>query len=157
MNLLDFRPKLIAEMARRFSCPRSTAEDAVDEGISRILRVELKAKNIFPLLYQICKNVMLDRKKRAEVARRNIVIITNSICRQTTPLQDSMSVELERSMKSELLSLRDRERMVFELFCIDGLSHEEVALKLGVSVATSKTIVCRVRKILRERLERFAS
>lgn len=157
MNPIDCRPKLISEMERRFRCSESVAEDAVDEAIARILKVELRRENIFPLLYQISKNVILDRQKRAEVAKRKIKIMTCSLRRPATPLQQSMSIELEKALAIELASLNDRERKAFELYYIDGLSHEEVALKIGASVGCQKTLAFRVRRILRDRLERFAS
>lgn len=157
MNPMDCRPKLIREMKRRFRLNETIAEDAVDEAISRLFRVELKAENIFPLLYQITKNILLDRKKRLEVAQRNIKILRNSAVRPPTPLQNSMVTELENSLKQELLVLRERDRKIFELYYIDGLSHEEIALKIGVSVASSKGIAFRVRTVLRDRLKRFAS
>lgn len=148
---------MISEMRKRYHLSENVAEDAVDEAIARILQVELKAENIFPLLFQITKNILFDRRKRMEVARRNLKILRNSARRQPTPLQDLMTLELEKSLKQELLSLRERERKAFEMFYIDGLSYKEIGLQIGVSTGYAKYIAFRVRRILRNRLERFAS
>jgi RNA polymerase sigma-70 factor (ECF subfamily) len=157
MNPLDCRQKLINEMQRRYGCVQNVAEDVVDEAIYRVLKIELRVENVFPLLYQISKNLAMDTKKRSEVARRNGRIILNSVKQTETPLQETISSELEKSFREELLSLRERERKAFELFHLDGLSHEEIATKIGVTVASSKTMVFRAKQALKVRLKRFAS
>jgi RNA polymerase sigma factor (sigma-70 family) len=154
---MDCRSRLIVDMKRRFRLSRSVAEDAVDEAIAKVLRIELKTGNIFPLLFQITKNILLDRQKRMEVARRNLKILRNSAVRPPGPLQDLMTQELESSLKQELVSLRERDRKAFELFYIEGLSHRQVSLEIGVTMSYCKAIVFRVRRVLRGRLERFAS
>ena len=157
MDPLSCRSVLISEMTRRFCKNESIAEDAVDEAISRLLKIELKSENVFPILYQISKNVIFDRKKRSEVARRRSKILRNSTGRPLTPLQNSISNELENSLKHELESLNNQSRLAFEMFYLDGLSHREVALKIGITESYSKTLVFRARRILRNRLEKFAS
>lgn len=44
-------------------------------------------------------------------------------------------------------------RMVFNLFAIEGYSHQEIAEKLDVSVSSSKSNLSRARKILQQRIE----
>ena len=41
-------------------------------------------------------------------------------------------------------------RMVFNLFVIDGYSHEEIGNQLGISVGTSKSNLSRAREVLRK-------
>ncbi len=49
-------------------------------------------------------------------------------------------------------------RMVFNLFAIEGYSHQEIAEKLGVSESSSKSNLSRARKILQQRIEeRFST
>lgn len=157
MDPLDCRPRLITEMHRRFCRDENACEDAVDEAISRLLKIELKTENIFPLLYQISKNILFDRKKRRGVARRRIKILRHSLEGPPTPLESAVWTELESCLKLELLSFKDRERLAFELFCFDELSHKEIATKIGVSGTAAKTLICRMRRVLRGRLERFSA
>ena len=144
-------------MTRRFCRNESVCEDAVDEAISRLLKIEVRTENVFPLLYQISKNILFDRKKRVLVARRKAKIIKNSAPRSTTPLQNSILAEFGVCLKGELLSMREMDRQIFESICVDGLSSKEVAFKLGLSDSNVKTRLFRVRRFLRSRLERFAS
>lgn len=50
-------------------------------------------------------------------------------------------------------SLPDGYRMVFNLFAIEGFSHEEIAAQLGITVGTSKSQLARARKALRQMIE----
>lgn len=46
-------------------------------------------------------------------------------------------------------------RMVFNLFAIEGYSHREISIKLGISEGASKTQLSRARDILKERLSKM--
>ena len=45
-------------------------------------------------------------------------------------------------------------RLVFNLYVIDGYSHEEIATQLGISVGTSKSNLARARESLRNMLQK---
>ena len=45
-------------------------------------------------------------------------------------------------------------RLVFNLYVIDGYSHEEIATQLGISVGTSKSNLARARESLRTMLQK---
>lgn len=49
--------------------------------------------------------------------------------------------------------LPDRYRLVFNLFAIDGYSHQEISEMLKISIGTSKSNLSRARLILKEKLE----
>ena len=51
-----------------------------------------------------------------------------------------------------ILKLPDGYRTVLNLFIIDGLSHEEIATQLGISINTSKSQLSRARTLLKEQL-----
>jgi RNA polymerase sigma factor (sigma-70 family) len=63
----------------------------------------------------------------------------------------------EKLMADDLLklvqALPDGYRTVFNLFAIEGFSHQEIAQQLGVSESTSKTQYLRARAYLKERIE----
>lgn len=46
-------------------------------------------------------------------------------------------------------------RMIFNLFAIEGYSHQEIAKQLGISEGTSKSQLARARVILQERLKQL--
>jgi RNA polymerase sigma-70 factor (ECF subfamily) len=51
-----------------------------------------------------------------------------------------------------ILKLPDGYRTVLNLFIMDGLSHEEIAGQLGISINTSKSQLSRARALLKEQL-----
>lgn len=55
-------------------------------------------------------------------------------------------------LEQAIASLPGRAREVFVLYDVEGLTHEEVADALGVSVGTSKSQLHRARMLLREQL-----
>ena len=50
--------------------------------------------------------------------------------------------------------LSDGYRTVFELYAIEGLTHKQIAERLGISEGTSKSQYCRAKAILRSSLTR---
>ena len=53
--------------------------------------------------------------------------------------------------------LPDRYRMVFNLYVLDGYSHNEIAEMMGISSGTSKSNLARAKMILKDKIENQAS
>jgi len=70
--------------------------------------------------------------------------------------EDSGDYALERITCEELVALiqtlTPRYRMVFNLYAIEGYSHQEIGRELGISVGTSKSNLSRARAILQEKI-----
>lgn len=58
-----------------------------------------------------------------------------------------------RDLLDMVQRLPDGYRMVFNLYAIEGFSHDEIAKKLGVTTGTSKSQLARARKALRQMIE----
>lgn len=61
----------------------------------------------------------------------------------------SLRIDLERAVAS----LPPRARAVLVLFDVEGMSHDEIAVQLGMAVGSSKAQLHRARGLLRQRLE----
>jgi RNA polymerase sigma-70 factor (ECF subfamily) len=48
----------------------------------------------------------------------------------------------------------DGYRVVFNMFAIEGYSHQEIAAQLGITESTSKSQYLRARAYLRDRIEK---
>lgn len=80
---------------------------------------------------------------------------------ENTETADDLNVEEDSNLQSyqpeEVLSwineLPDNQRMVLNMFAIDGLSHQEIANFLNTTVSNTKSILSRARKSLRERIK----
>lgn len=72
---------------------------------------------------------------------------------------DEIEVEVDaEGVTSEFLiqiiqELPDRYRLVFNLYVLDGYSHQEIAEQLNISVGTSKSNLSRAKVILKEKIE----
>lgn len=51
--------------------------------------------------------------------------------------------------------LPDRYRLVFNLYVLDGYSHQDIANMLGTSIGTSKSNLSRAKQILKEQIEDY--
>ncbi len=69
--------------------------------------------------------------------------------RYLSPLSDHLEAEDLLKLVAEL---PPGYRIVFNLFAIDGYSHEEIAQRLGINVNTSKSQLCRARALLQKQL-----
>lgn len=65
------------------------------------------------------------------------------------PSQSALRLDLERAVAS----LPPRARAVLVLFDVEGWTHEEIAVELGMAVGSSKAQLHRARGLLRQRLE----
>jgi RNA polymerase sigma-70 factor (ECF subfamily) len=52
-------------------------------------------------------------------------------------------------------TLTPRYRMVFNLYAIEGYTHQEISQELGISVGTSKSNLSRARAILQEKIHKL--
>ena len=52
-------------------------------------------------------------------------------------------------------SLPDGYKMVFNLYCIEGFKHQEIATMLGINEGTSKSQLSHARKMLQENISKL--
>jgi RNA polymerase sigma factor (sigma-70 family) len=157
MNAIDLRPRLINAMKMRYCRNDAVVEDAVDEAITKSQAVEKRCENIFPLLYSITKNLLLDRAKKLKRICRKKKILKNSMKSPKTPLQESILMEFRKSFDLAVEAIEERDRKAFEMFYVDELSHRQIAEVLGLSEANTKTIVFRTKLKLRSQLVRHSA
>ena len=67
---------------------------------------------------------------------------------------DDEDISLEYLLKI-IQQLPDRYRLVFNLYVLDGYSHQEIADMLTINIGTSKSNLARAKMILREKIEKY--
>ena len=55
----------------------------------------------------------------------------------------------------EIQKLSPSYRAAFNLFVFEGMSHKDIALKLGINIGTSKSNLSKARSVLKERIEKL--
>lgn len=58
-------------------------------------------------------------------------------------------------IQSLIDSLPDGYKMVFNLYCIEGFKHQEIAIMLGISEGTSKSQLSHARKMLQDNINKL--
>jgi RNA polymerase sigma factor (sigma-70 family) len=67
---------------------------------------------------------------------------------------DDENISLDYLLKI-IQELPDRYRLIFNLYVLDGYSHQEIAEMLTINIGTSKSNLARAKMILREKIEQY--
>ena len=77
---------------------------------------------------------------------------TNSLDERIPDVEDPAMEEVRSIPLSVLLgmisSLPESKRLVFNMFCVDGFSHREIAKQLGITEKTSSSTLSKAKKML---------
>jgi len=137
----------------RYSSNRSEARIIINDGFLKVFNNLHKfdaEKPFEPWLSRIMSNTAIDHY-RAELKHMNLVDIA-----EVDEVFEHATVE-HKLYYDELVKLVQQlppsYRTVFNLYAVDGLTHEEIAKKLRISVGGSKSNLFKARKKLRELLE----
>jgi RNA polymerase sigma-70 factor (ECF subfamily) len=84
---------------------------------------------------------------------KSMYLETDIEAAEREPDYDKLDSELEaEDLRKMIADLPTGYRIVFNLYAIDGFSHQEIADQLGVSENTSKSQLSRARALLQKRL-----
>lgn len=104
------------------------------------------------------KHAEVEERYRAKVAcQQTHITLLNPAEDGHTPLSDMLEKELNEQIENALQTLPPQCRAVFTLHKIEGLSYQEVADRLNVSINTVRTQLMRAMKKMRVELNRFDS
>lgn len=120
---------------------RDAAADVVQESFARILAVQKSGQSIpepRALLHQIAKRVMIDQHRRLELRNHDDIHDLTEADQPAAPahLQPEEAYSHEQQMQAivaAIESLPPRCREAFILNRFDGLSHQEIAERMGIS------------------------
>ncbi len=132
----DHRGWLLAWLRRNVACSQR-AEDLSQDTFVRLLgRDELKApREPRAFLLAIAKGLLFDHFRRAALEQaylNELMLIPES--EQPSPEQQQLILEDLKAIDRLLGKLSSKARMAFLYNRLDGLSHAEIAARLGVSV-----------------------
>ena len=70
------------------------------------------------------------------------------------PAEEVKSIPLP-DLQAMIASLPDTKRLIFNMFCIDGFSHKEIAEKLVIAEKTSSSLLARAKKSLSHMIHEY--
>lgn len=82
-----------------------------------------------------------------------------TLVKEDVPDDNELEIDAENISLDYLLKiiqgLPDRYRLVFNLYVLDGYTHQEIAEMLTINIGTSKSNLARAKMILREKIEKY--
>jgi RNA polymerase sigma-70 factor (ECF subfamily) len=151
--IYDARQGELFGFALRASRDREAAEDLVHEAFLRLI-VEIEAgrepTNIRAWLYRVVANLAVSRGRRATVAQKQLGALLE---RGSATGPEPLILEHERHSDLEaVLAELGADARTALLMAADGFNGMEIAEAIGRSGSATRTLMCRARLQLRERL-----
>lgn len=151
----SFSPKFFA-LCLRYMKSTDDAEDVLQEGMVKIFTKlpEYEGKGSFEgWMRRIVVNTCLDQIRKNQKLKFDV-----SMDKEEYKL--SMNAHILENMSAnelieEIKKMPPGYRVVFNMFAIEGYSHQEIAQKLGVKESTSKSQYLRARAYLKERINKI--
>lgn len=143
-----YRNKLF-NFARRLLRDDAVAEEATQDVLLKLYRARASyspksrfSTYAFRIATNHCLN-LLGKKERAVVDRAKAVDVAPD--RKATPEQAAAAGEMRQKVASALSTLPDNQATALVLSHYEGMSYQEIADVLGVSVSAVKSLVFRAR------------
>ncbi|MFM7723595.1 MAG: RNA polymerase sigma factor [Bacteroidota bacterium] len=148
-----FAPRMMA-LCFRYMKDKDEAEDAFQIGMVKVFSKLTEFKFEGPLegwVRRIMVNSCLDQLRRNQ---RFIADVTYDDVAYKLEVQETVTSSLNTEVLMGLVqAMPTGYRVVFNLFAIEGFSHQEIAEQMGISESTSKSQYLRARAYLRQRIE----
>lgn len=148
-----YAPKLYV-VCLRYLKDQMRAQDVLQDTFVKIFAHigNYKSEGAFEgWLKRIAVNTCLDqlRKDKKLLIDVSLDDVSHKLAHQDYSAEKLMADDLLKLVQA----LPDGYRTVFNLFAIEGFSHQEIAQQLSISESTSKTQYLRARAYLKERIE----
>ena len=163
-DLYDTTSRLVFGLILRVVGDRSTAEEVLLDVYTQVWRqaATYDQKRGAPLawLMTIARTRGIDRLRSGKydhLHKEPLDSIGEATAATASPEEDTVTAERQRLVRSALERLSAEQREVIELAYYSGLSHSEIALRLGQPLGTVKTrtrlAMMKLRDALRPMLE----
>jgi RNA polymerase sigma-70 factor, ECF subfamily len=134
---------------------REDAEDVVQESFMRAFeRLDTleRARPFHPWFHRIVVNQALNYRRGRSV-RRTEQIPVNAPSTAPSPAADAERAELRSRLREAAELLPERQRLIVQLFDLEGLASGEIGEILGMAEGTVRWHLHQARRVLREALE----
>ena len=145
-------------LCRRYSSNADEAkdlmQDAMIQALDKILSFRYTGNgSLYGWIRRIAINKALNQVKR----RRWRTVSLDFWSQDTIPEPSEEEVALipEEQLLAWISGLPDLRRTVFNLYCLDGYSHKEIAEMLGISEKGSAGVLAKARRQLKEAINQY--
>lgn len=138
----------------KYSRNQEEAEDNLQDAFLTIFEKvgQFKHKGSFEgWLKRITINTVLQRYRHEKVFD---ILSEDNIEENTVEIDEEDSISIDYLLQI-IQELPDRYRLVFNLYVLDGYSHNDIANMLDINIGTSKSNLARARQILKKTIENY--
>lgn len=146
-----FAPKMYG-VCLRYAGNSFDAQDILQEGFVKVFGNLKNFKwngSLEGWMKRIFVHAALDRY-RSKVTHLSVDEMEEDISDQQQSALDTLS---EKEILALIQQLPDQYRMVFNLYIIEGMSHQDIAQTLNIGVSTSRSNLARAKTLLKERID----
>jgi len=143
-------------LVQRYTSSRDEAQDFLQEGFIKIFRdlhqFDSSKGSFYTWGRRVIVNTALQhiRKRRILISETEIEDYNESF---SAPAEVTAALDVE-DLTRMISSLPIGYRVVFNMFVIEGYSHQEIAEQLSISESTSKSQLFKAKKALRKKIDR---
>ena len=110
-------------------------------------------KSVKSYLFRIAVNKVYNHLKRKVVERKYQYYLTYNEITSENDIEDKIYFnELKETIDQILSQLPDKQRKIFQLNRLEGMSHAEIAKKFNISVRTVENQIYRASKFIKSKL-----
>ena len=151
-QLFDMYSGKMMALCYRFARDRNEAEDILQEGFVRVftkLHLFSGLGSFESWMKRVFINTALKYREK-NITKHNYTVIENlHVFDQSPTIIDELSkVEILKLIQE----LPDGYRTVFNLYIIEGYSHKDIGIMLGIEESTSRSQLVKARKLLKKKL-----
>ena len=147
-------------LCRRYSGSSDEAKDLMQEALLKALDRISTFKytgngSLYGWISRIAINLALN-----QIKRRRWRTVSLDFWGQDTlpePTEEEVAAIPQEKLLEWIAELPDVRKAVFNLYCLDGYSHKEIAKMLGISEKGSAGMLAKARKQLKEKISRYGN
>lgn len=145
-----YSPKLFA-VCLKYSRNYTEAQDNLQDGFLIIFK-KIEQYSFKGSFDGWLKRVMINNVLQQYRNQSFLSLVNEDIAEENEVEIEDDAISLDYLLKI-IRDLPDRYRLVFNLYVIDGFSHQEIAAMLNINIGTSKSNLARARMILKDKIE----
>jgi len=146
-----FAPRMFG-ICLRYAKDKTEAEDNLQEGFIKVFTSikSFRHEGSFEgWMRRIMVNISLEKFRKQQVMYPVEKIVPGN---EDLLSDDILSEISAKELMNLIQELSPRYRMVFNLYVIEGMNHEEISREMEISVGTSKSNLARARQILQNKV-----
>lgn len=153
--LYDKYVKAMYNTVYRYTCNHQDTQDILQHGFTKVFKhlsnFDEEKGNLLYWIRKIHIHCALNFLKKKQISFKDLSEI---------PLPDDNNSNALEKMEAEYLlkfieELNPRDRVIFNMFHIEGYSHEEIASLLSININSSRVYLARAKNILREKITAY--